>query len=204
MVGFDNLVANCLDLVIRDNLSEVTLRKIENRIFEKYGISMTQSFKEFEKLDAVLREFFGTGAEGLERRILDNICTIKKQKNAESRWLSIKDIHLTKIILNAFGDEDKKKVLTVLIEEPKIISEVLKICQLPQTSGYRKINALINDGLLTMEGFITTYDGKKVSKYVSLFKNIKIDIEKNKITVMVQVRSESLKDSMMLPLIQTI
>ena len=59
-----------VDNIIRDNLGEMTLKKIETRLQERYNITVNQSVLEFEKFDAVLREFFGSGAEGLEKKIL--------------------------------------------------------------------------------------------------------------------------------------
>jgi hypothetical protein len=201
MVGVDNLLVKSVGTVIRDNLSEKTLQKIENRLFEKYGITVTQSLEDFHKFDTVLREFFGAGADGLERKIFENVCTMEKSKEVGQHWITIEDQFLTQIILEAFGDDDKKKILTTLTNESLIISEVLEKCNLPQTSGYRKINALIDDGMLTVRGQIITNDGKKVNKYVSVFENIKINIVKNKITIKVELNKESLENSTMIPII---
>jgi hypothetical protein len=88
------------------------------------------------------------------------------------------------------------------MNEPHIVSEVLEICNLPQTSGYRKMNSMISDGLLTVEGYITTTDGKKVNKYISIFENIKIDIVKNSVTVKVKLKTNSVKNSLMIPLLR--
>jgi hypothetical protein len=57
--------------VIRSNLGEKSLQKIEGRLLQRYNMSIDQSLLEFEKFDAVLREFFGDGAAGLEKRIFD-------------------------------------------------------------------------------------------------------------------------------------
>ncbi|HLA22860.1 MAG TPA: transcriptional regulator [Nitrosopumilaceae archaeon] len=204
MVGVDSLLAKSVGLVISENLSEKTLQKVDSRLFEKYGITITQSLQDFQKLDSVLREFFGAGADGLEKKIFENVCTLEKPTGKEQEWMTVEDQHLSKIILEAFGDEDKKKILTALVDEPRIISEVLDMCNIPQTSGYRKINSLIDDGMLTPRGFITARDGKKVNKYVSVFENVKIDIVKNKISVKVQLSEESLKASTMIPLIKSL
>lgn len=204
MTGVDNLLAKSIDNTIRSNLSEKTLQKIETRLFEKYGISITQSLGEFQKLDGVLREFFGVGADGLERNILKNVCSMEKSKSAEAGWMVMEDQNLVKKILESFGDEDKKNIMSALTEEPRIISEVLEVCKIPQTSGYRKINALIDDGIIIPHGYITTKDGKKVNKYTSLFENVKIDIVKNKITVKVKIANEFLKTSSLVPIIQAL
>jgi DNA-binding transcriptional ArsR family regulator len=181
MAGLDRLLAKSLDLTIRENLGDKTVQKIEERLFEKYGISLTQSIEQFQKLDAVLREFFGAGADGLEQRFLRNVCEVKSVN--DEHWVQIENPELTKIILESFGDDDKKKILATLNEEPMLISQILDICKIPQTSGYRKINSLIEGGLLVPTGFVITPDGKRVTKYLSIFDNIRIDIVKNKIAV---------------------
>lgn len=103
--------------------------------------------------------------------------------NLNNHWVTIVDKSLTQTILEAFGDDDKKKILTVAIQQTLLISEIIELCNLPQTSGYRKVNALIDAGLLIPMGFATTTDGKKVHKYVSVFDNFKIDIIRNNIIV---------------------
>ena len=201
--GLDNMLVRSLDTVIKENLSKSTLQKIENRLCEKYGLTITQALEDFKKLDVVLKEFFGPEADVLKKRILENVCILEPEQR-DRDWIIIEDKSLTKIILESFGDEDKKKILTTVLDEPHIISEILDICSIPQTSGYRKINSLINDGLLTTKGFITTFDGKKVNKYISVFENVRIDIIKNKITIRVKLGKDSMTGSTMIQLIQSL
>ena len=202
MAGVDSLIAKSLRSVIQGNLSEQTIKKLDNRLVEKYGITLSQSVEDFQKLDNILREFFGEGAVSIERKIFESICTVSKAKNTDDEWMTVYDSNIAKIVLEAFGDEDKKKIMNVLMNEPHIVSEVLSMCNLPQTSGYRKINNMISDGLLTVVGHITTIDGKKVNKYISIFENIKIDIVKNNVTVKVKLKNESVKNSLLIPLIR--
>ena len=196
MAGLDRLLSKSLDATIRDNLGDKTIQKIENRLFEKYGISLTQSIEQFQKLDAVLREFFGSGADGLERKFLQNICAVKVVNG--SNFISIENPNLTKIILESFGDDDKKKILSTLSEQALITSQIIEKCLIPQTSGYRKVNSLIDVGLLVPSGYVTTNDGKKVTKYRSVFDNLKIDIVKNKVTVGVNLGKEDFDESSVL------
>lgn len=196
MAGLDRLLAKSLDTIIRENLGNKTIQKIEDRLFEKYGISLTQSIEQFHKLDAVLREFFGAGADGLEQRFLKNVCNLKVT-NGEN-WLLIENPALTKVILESFGDDDKKKILGALNGESMIISQIIERCNIPQTSGYRKVNALIDAGLLLPAGYISTPDGKKVTKYRSIFDNLKIDIVKNKISVTLRLPKDDVINSSIL------
>lgn len=71
MPGLDHIISKSLSHIIKENLGVKTIQKIENRLFEKYGISWNQSLEEFEKLDFVLKELFGdVGAKGLEQRFV--------------------------------------------------------------------------------------------------------------------------------------
>jgi hypothetical protein len=194
--GLDRLLAKSLDATIRQNLGDRTIKKIENRLLEKYNLTLEDAVKQFQKLDSVLREFFGPSADGLERKLLKNICEIKKEQNDD--WIVFEDADITRVILESLGDDDKKSILSSTNGNDLIISQILEKCAIPQTSGYRKVNALINAGLLTPSGYVMTPDGKKVSKYRAIFDNAKIDIIKNKITVSLQLGKQDIESSAIL------
>lgn len=195
MTGLDTLIAKSLKDIVKDNLGDATFDRIEKRLFERHGIGFTQAVEDFGKLDSVLREFFGGGAEGIERKILDKIVILEESKRNEKKWITLEDSRLVELILKSLGDEDKKNIINTVIDEPLIISDILEINKIPQTSGYRKVNSLIDDGLLVPQGYLTTPDGKRVTKYIAIFENFVISIEKNKIIVKVQPTQESIKDS---------
>lgn len=188
MEGLDRMLARILATIIRENLGSRTAQKIEERLYEKFGISLTQSIEQFKKLDSVLREFFGAGADGIEQRFLKHICEIKKIN--EEIWLHIDNQELTKMILESFGDDDKKKILGALNDQALAISEIIENCNMPQTSGYRKVHSLIDKGMLIPSGHTITSDGKKVTKYKAISDNIKIDIVKNRVTVALRLKKE--------------
>ena len=200
MVGFDHLLAKSLNEIVKKNLGTKTSQKIEDRLFEKFGISLTQSIEEFDKLDLVLREFFGKGADGLERNFFKNLFQINSKKSKDM-WHTITDSNVNEIILQTFGDSDKKKILETVSTTAKIIASILKECNLPQTSGYRKINQLIDDGLLVNSGYVMK-DNKKINKYVCIFNNLKINIEKNNLIVDVQLTKLEQENSSILQIIQ--
>ena len=104
-----------------------------------------------------------------------------------SRWIVITENSAIKLILDTFGDKDKKNIMTTVFDNPFIIHDILKSCNIPQTSGYRKINLLIRNGLLVKQGYVTTHDGKTVDKYKSVFSGLMINIEKNSVLIKARI-----------------
>ncbi len=200
--GLDNLLVPSIRRSIEENLGKESLNKIEQRLMERHGLALVQAIKDFHKLDSVLREFFGAGADGLEQKFLQNVIGIEKSKRFNSNWVEIKDPELSKIFLESFADKDKKAILGEVIDKPLIIAKILESSKIPQTSGYRKINFLIDNGLLVSNGFELTHDGKKVKEYETIFENIKVDIVKNNITVKVQLKNTLLKNSTIIQTVQ--
>ena len=200
--GLDNLLVPSLRRSIEENLGKESLNKIEQRLMERHGLGLVQAIKNFNKLDSVLREFFGAGADGLEQKFLQEIIDVENSKPSESNWVSIRDPELSRIFLESFADQDKKAVLGSVTDEPLIIAKILETCGIPQTSGYRKINFLINNGLLIANGFELSQDGKKVKKYETIFDNVKVDIVKNDVAVKVQLKRSLMNESSILQTVQ--
>ncbi len=198
MIGADQLLSRSLEKIIRSNLGDATVLKIQDRLFEKFGISMTQSMEEFDKLDFVLREFFGAGAEGLERKFLDSVCSIKSNKDQIQKRFTIKDESISKSILDSYTDAETLKILNASIGEPWTISEMLEKLNISKTSGYRKISRLIEYGLLIKSDYGFTPNNRKIDKYKSLFDNVKIDITNNKVTINVQFTQDIFSNSTIL------
>ena len=80
MIREHTLLAESIRSVISDNLSKKALEKIENRLSEKYHMSIPLYLNEFPKLDDVLREYFGAGAEKLEKIIIERMRDLEKSK----------------------------------------------------------------------------------------------------------------------------
>ena len=201
--GLDNLLAPSLRKSIEENLGKSTLNKIEQRLMERHGMGIVQAIKDFYKFDSVLREFFGAGADGLETKFLQNIIDLKQQKKVTNGWVTVQDQDLAKLFLDSFADEDKKAIIGTVIDESLIIADILQHCKVPQTSGYRKINQLIDNGLLISNGYDVSTDGKKIKKYETIFENIKMDIVKNVVVVQVELKKSSMYESSILKVVHT-
>ena len=157
--GIDNLLAPSLRKQIEKNLGAEKLEKTEQRLIERHGMSMVQAVKDFHKLDSVLREFFGANADEIETKSLLKIIELEK---TEEEWITIQDQELSKTFLQTFGDEDKKTILDTVLNKSLIVADILKESKIPQTSGYRKINSMISNGILISNGFELSKDNKKI------------------------------------------
>ena len=197
--SLDNLLAPALRKSIEDNLGKGTMNKIEQRLMEKHGVGVVQAIKEFSKLDSVLREFFGPGAEGLESRFVQNIIKVESSKKELENWIILKDQILAKTIIESFADQEKKSILESAMNDSLPISDILEKCKISQSSGHEKINYLIETGLLVSEGNVS--DGES-RKYQTAFTNVKMDIEKKSMVVKVQLRKIQLEESSILQVIQ--
>ncbi len=107
------------------------------------------------------------------------------------KLIAIKDKSIISLILHSYADEDKKKILNTTVNKPRIILDIISTCKLPQTSSYRKINSLIQNGLLIPDGEISRKYGKIVTKYVSLFENLEINIIQNNISVKAKLSEDA-------------
>ena len=197
MGGIDHLLSNALKAIILKNLGVRACNKIQSRLDEKFGITILESMEKFHTIDSVLRELFGKGADGLERKFLDSVCTLKSER-ISGGWISIHDKEIIQVVLEAIGDEDKKMILLTAAQEPKITHDILNECNIPKTSGYRKINSLIDWGLLYQSEYVIGKDGKKISKYLSTFSNLKIDTDDGEFYVDLQLNKGQLKESTIL------
>ena len=110
----------------------------------------------------------------------------KYANNADYEWMKVEDQLVAELILKAFADDDKKKILDSTLSKSRTPVEILDICKIPSTSGYRKIKSLIRDGLLIPNGTFLARTKKQVRRYISSLENIKIDICKGKLVVKVK------------------
>lgn len=195
VAALDRLLAQALASIIREKLGQKMSDKIEARLHERYGLSLVDSIKDFYTLDATLREFFGAGADAIEDDFRTRLVSFNTSTKGR-QWITIENRDLAQLILESYGGREKRLILEVAYKEPDVILNILEKCEIPKSSGYRIINQLVEDGLLTEEGYSLASDGKKVSKYTSLFEKTRIEIDATKeIVVQVLLRENILNES---------
>ncbi len=86
-------------------------------------------------------------------------------------------------ILNALADKEMIKILDCTTYQTVSVNDIIKETNIPHTTAYRKINWMLQEGLLTVEKIHITPDGKKYSLFRSTLKSIAVKYEQNKVVV---------------------
>jgi hypothetical protein len=174
--ALDRLLAQTLESMIREKLGQKTCEKIEDRLHQRYNLGLAESLKDFHTLDTALRELFASGADAIEEDFADHLISINMPAKGRP-WITIENKELAELILAAYGDKEKRFILELAFKRPSVIIDMLETTGIPKSSGYTLINQLIEEGLLTEQGYAQTSDGKKVTKYTALFEKVKIEID---------------------------
>jgi len=190
--------------IVRKSLGDKPLQVIKKRLFEKYGISLYKAVnEEYDKLSDILKEnFAGGGARNIEKQFLAAIINLHKQTTTKLKEQIIDDIKLVQQIMECIGDKDMMLIINNVMNKPKLVLEILKSCKLPQTSGYRKINKLVDLGLLIISGYDIGMDGRHMFKYTTSFESIGVFMEKGKSKVKVKPKKIGKNNYVSIPFVK--
>ncbi len=83
-----------------------------------------------------------------------------------------RDSNFRKAILKALSDEYSRTIMNYAIEKPKSVVDIVKDCNIPMTTAYRRVHELEENKILKVTGSIVTDDGKKYFLYQSRIKAI--------------------------------
>ena len=180
MGGIDRIIASSLSLEIKEKLNLEILKKVERELFLEYGMSIKLSIENFHKFLSVLKKNSSIDTNRFEK---DCISKILKVKIKNDKFLvTIIHQHLRDLILEVFGDIETRKIITALLEKEYTIPQILKESKIPKTSGYRKIENLILNGLIIESGKVLS-ESKGISKLQCIFEEIDLKIKKDKIEI---------------------
>lgn len=200
MPGIDLFFADSLASTIKKKLDSKTEKKLKTKLFEKYGFSIKQTVENYPKLNKILKEFLESKTSNFEKKCIQQIFSIKKSKN-DRYIITIKDQNLTNSFLQLLGENESRKILNSTLNKSLLISEILSVCKLPNTSGYRKINSLIRKGFLIKTGIALTRKRRALDRYTLFCDKINIDSKQNKFVTKVWVSNSVLQESSILPIL---
>jgi hypothetical protein len=192
MSGLDTLLSKALLQSIQNKLNVEKFQQIDKRLQQEHGIKFSELGSKPNKIKNQLFEF-EDDLKKIEDRLLKNFLLIETRSS--ETWLVILNRYLTELILKTFADEDKKLILNFTGTKSETIPKILSLCNLPNTSGYRKMKQLIDDGFVIPDGLAETFEGRRAVLYKSIIQKIQITIDKGDIFAKILVPKESINSS---------
>lgn len=194
MDGIDKLLFNSLLHSVEKEIDSKKMGDLGQRLASQYGLGFDGMFYKFDEVKKSLFEFEAE-LKNIEDRILQDYVSAENKDGAI--WLTIKNRHLTELILRTFADDGKKQILDTTRQKAESMPKILTACKMPNTSGYRKMNQLISDGFVIPSGLAETFEGKRAIMYKSVIEQLQIIIEKNVIVAKIRITKETFASSLM-------
>jgi hypothetical protein len=120
------------------------------------------------------------------------------ERHGLQTWLVLKNKRMTETILKSFADDDKKRILSLTVTQSETIPKILQVCNLPNTSAYRKFRQLIDDGLIMPAGRADVFERRRAVLYRTTIQQIQINIDGNTVTAKILVPNEIIQSSVFL------
>lgn len=193
MRGLDEIIVNAIMHTVKKEISSKNLEDMEQQL-QNYGMQMTEIFYKFPEMKKSLFRFTDD-LKIIEDEILKDFLIVEQDSKTSEIWLVIKNQYLIESILKTFADQDKKAIMDLIRDEPETIPKILERCKIPNTSGYRKMNQLIDEKMVTATGLAETFEGKRAILYKSIVQGIQILINGNEIIAKISVDHETLNSS---------
>lgn len=193
MQGLDILLTKAIIQSIQDRLDVEKIQNMNKKLETDHGLKFEEIFNKYDDMRSSLHQF-ETDLKNIEDNILRNFLTIEKTIKNDT-WILVRDKHLAEMILKTFADGDKKMILDLTRDQSETVPRVLSLCNLPNTSGYRKMNQLIDEGFVVPVGLAESFEGKRAILYKSLIQKIQITINRDNILTAILVPKETLRSS---------
>lgn len=193
MQGLDILLTKAIIQSIQGKLDHDRIQNINKKLEVDHGLKFEDIFNKYDDMKSSLNQF-EIELRDIEDNVLRNFLTIEKTVKNDT-WVLVRDNHLAEMILKTFADGDKKMILDFTRDQPETVPRILSLCNLPNTSGYRKMNQLINEGFIVPVGLAESFEGKRAILYKSLIQKIQITINKDSVLTAILVPKETLRSS---------
>ena len=192
MGGIDRLIAGVLASEIKKQMELDVLKKVERELFLEHGMSIKLSIEHFQKFSSILERNSTLDVNKFQKECISKILKVKKRD--DKYLITIINSDLRNLILELFGEIETREIIISLLENEYTIPQILKESKVPKTSGYRKIENLILHGLIIESGKVLS-ESKKISKLQCVFQEIKLDIKKEKITIIGSIAEKMFEKS---------
>ena len=193
MRELDQIIVNAIMHTVKKEISSKDLEDMEQQL-QNCGMQMTEIFYKLPEMKKSLSRFTDD-LKIIEDEILKDFLIVEQDPKTSEIWLVIKNQYLTELILKTCADQEKKAIMDLIRDESETIPKILERCKIPNTSGYRKMNQLIDEKMVTATGMAETFEGKRAILYRSIIQRIQILINGNEIVSKISMDHETLNSS---------
>jgi len=95
----------------------------------------------------------------------------------------IKDEPAKKVVLEVLVDDYARSMLEATIYKAKSVPELMRECNVPMTSAYRRVKKLVDTRLMRVERTMITDEGVKYELYRSNVRGISVKFEAGSLEV---------------------
>lgn len=78
-------------------------------------------------------------------------------------------------VLSALGDEDCRRLLSLVASEPMTVAELSRACDLPRSTVYRKLDRLRSERLVEEHAQVAT-SGRHANQYACRVDDVAVDV----------------------------
>jgi len=93
-------------------------------------------------------------------------------------------------ILAALADGFSEKIMTSAVEEAKTVEEISSRQDIPLSTCYRRIQQLVDAGIILVDRIVITGSGKRYATYRSCFKSFRITVDSHEVTVEAELNED--------------
>lgn len=100
-------------------------------------------------------------------------------------YVRFTDADAVREVLDAFDDEDCRAILSATVGESLTVAEITDVCDLPESTAYRKVDLLVDAGLLS-ESLRIRRSGHHVRTYACGIEDVTLSVDSDTIHVYVR------------------
>lgn len=171
MAGIDRFLSGQLSEIIKKKIEPEVLKVVERKLFLSHGMSIKLSIEYFEKFLDILSKNSSLDVKRFQNDCINELIKIKKLDGKYSIVL-IND-KMSQFLIEQIGDKESRKIISSIFKNDLIIPDILKRSHVPKTSGYRKIENMILNGIIVETSRVLS-ESKKVSKFKCCFNGIEL------------------------------
>ena len=201
MTGIDNMLSQYIKNILKTQLGKKMTSKIIQELDLWYQISLDDAIIQFEKLDRILTTLYGkNSAKALEKRFLKSIISTSNNDKKDSHYITITEPQLVQTILTIIEDDAFRRIFDTMEKGEFSFEKIVELSgiSLAKPSAYRKMEMLVNTGLIAETGYTMGSGNRNVKTYKKTFDAIDIKLNHGIINVMMSISKKTFQNSIIL------